>query len=172
MVLWQLGAVFGVLSLLSFGGGNAIVPQMYADTVVQHHWIASSTFARFFALGRLAPGPTMNMSALIGYAAAGFAGAAVAAAALFVPAGLIVYALGRMWRRLHGHAWRDRIAAGFAPVVAGLIWAGIPPVASGAITAPATIAIALAAAAIVLTTKVNQALVVVGAGLVGFVLFR
>jgi chromate transporter len=172
MVLWQLGAVFGVLSLLSFGGGNAIVPQMYADAVTQHHWITSSTFARDFALGRLAPGPTMNMSALIGYATAGFAGAAVAAIALFVPAGIIVYALGRMWRRLHGLAWRDRIAAGFAPVVAGLIWAGIPPVAAGAINAPATIVIAVAAAAIVLATKVNQALIVVGAGLLGFVLFR
>ncbi len=172
MVLRQLGAVFGVLSLLSFGGGNAIVPQMYADTVSRHHWITAAGFARDFALGRLAPGPTMNMSALIGYATAGFAGAAVAVVALFVPAGIIVYVLGRMWRKLHGHAWRDRIAAGFAPVVAGLIWAGIPPVASGAITVPATIAIAAAAAVIMLTTKVNQALVVLGAGVLGLVLFR
>jgi chromate transporter len=174
MVLWQLTTVFGLLSLLSFGGGNAIVPQMYADSVVAHHWVDATEFARFFALGRLAPGPTMNMSALIGYATAGFAGALVAAAALFVPAGLIVYVLGRMWRKLHGNAWRDRIASGFAPVVAGLIWAGIPPVAGGSISlqAPATIAIAVAAAVLMLATKVNQALVVLGAGVLGFVLFR
>jgi chromate transporter len=172
MVLWQLASVFGVLSLLSFGGGNAIVPQMYADTVTQHHWVTAAMFARDFALGRLAPGPTMNMSALIGFTAGGFAGAAVAAFALFVPAGIIVYVLGRLWRKLHGNAWRDRIAAGFAPVVAGLIWAGIPPVASGAITVPATIAIAVAAAVVTLTTKVNQAVVVLGAGVLGLVLFR
>jgi len=172
MVLWQLAAVFGVLSLLSFGGGNAIVPQMYADGVVQHHWVTTTEFARFFALGRLAPGPTMNMSALLGWRAAGLAGAAVAAAALFVPAGIIVYALGRLWRRLHGNAWRDRIAAGFAPVVAGLIWASIPPVAGGAITNVATIVIAALAAVLMLTTKVNQALVVLGAGALGFAFLR
>ncbi len=170
--MWQLAAVFGVLSLLSFGGGNAIVPQMYADAVDQHHWLTATEFARFYALGRLAPGPTMNMSALIGYAAAGFAGAAIATTALFVPAGLLVYGLGRMWRRLHGNAWRDRIANGLAPVVAGLIWAGIPPVVRGAITTPTTIAIAVAAAVIMLTTKVNQALVVLAAGVLGVVLFR
>ena len=172
MTLWQLGAVFGLLSLLSFGGGNAIVPQMYADTVDHQRWITAAEFARYFALARLAPGPTMNMSALIGYRVAGFAGAALAAIALFVPAGLIVYGLGRLWRKLHGNAWRDRVAAGFAPVVAGLIWAAIPPMARGAISAPSTIAIAIVAAVLMLTTRVNQALVVLGAGVAGFVLFR
>jgi len=39
MIYWQLVAVFAVLSVLGFGGGNAIVPQMYADVVTHHHWI-------------------------------------------------------------------------------------------------------------------------------------
>lgn len=171
MILRQLALVFGILSFLSFGGGNAVIPQLHADAVEQQHWIDSAEFSRFFALARLAPGPTMQMSALIGYAVAGLAGAVVAISALFVPAALLVFWLGRVWGRLHGHPWRDRVAAGLGPVVLGLVWAGIPPVASGAIDGPATLAIAGVTTLVMLTTEVNQAVVVLGAGVLGWLAF-
>jgi chromate transporter len=170
--IWNLTAVFASLSFLSFGGGNALVPQMYADAVERYHWVSPTEFSRFFALARLAPGPTMNMSALIGYAVAGYPGAIVATAALFVPAALIVFFLGRAWHRLQGHPWRNRFAAAFAPVVLGLIWAGIPPIAKGAVNDVPTIALAVVAGLLLYFTRLNQAILILAAGAIGFFALR
>ena len=124
MIYLQLAIVFTVLSLLGFGGGNAIIPQMHADVVDSSHWITSEEFTRFFGLAKLAPGPTTTMAALVGYAVKGFAGATVATIAVFVPAGILVFAVGHTWIRFKGNPWRERFATAIKPVVLGLIWAG------------------------------------------------
>ena len=172
MILWRLAGIFTVLSLLGFGGGSAIIPQMHTDVVEHFHWITSAEFARFYALGRLAPGPTTTMAALVGYRVAGFAGAAVAAAAVFIPAGILVYLLGRLWDRMHGHPWRDPFARGIAPVVLGLIWAGVWTIGRGAIDGWQTVVIAIVATVLMLKTDWNQSLMILVAGIVGAVVFH
>jgi chromate transporter len=172
MILGRLALVFAVLSLLGFGGGSAIIPQMHADVVEHYRWIDSADFSRFYALGRLAPGPTTTIAALIGYRVAGLSGAALAALAIFVPAAIVVFALGRVWERLHGHPWRDRFAAGIAPVVLGLIWAGVATIGRGALDGWATAAIALAAAVLMLRTRINQSLMILAAGILGALILR
>jgi chromate transporter len=172
MNLSRLALVFVVLSLLGFGGGNAIIPQMHADVVDRYHWISSQEFARFYALGKLAPGPTTSMAALVGYAVRGVLGAIVATAAVFVPAGVLVFFAGRAWDRLRGNPWRDRFARAIKPVVLGLIWAGVVTLARGATTTPATVALAVVAAAVLLRTDWNQSLLVLAAGVVGAVALR
>jgi len=170
--LWRLTWIFTVLSLLGFGGGNAIIPQMHRDVVEHYHWITSQQFAQFYALGRLAPGPTTTMSALVGFAVAGFAGAVVAALAVFVPAGIVVAAVGRAWRRLHAHPFRDIFARGMAPVVIGLTWAGVLTIALGALDAPLTVGIALVVSAFTLFTKWNASAMILAAAIVGIVALR
>jgi chromate transporter len=172
MIYWQLIVVFGVLSALGFGGGNAIIPQMYADVVTQHHWVTSVEFSRFYALSRLAPGPAMTVSALIGYAVAGFTGASVAAVAMFLPAAVFVYVLAHAWDRFHDHPGRKIFARAMIPIVLGLSWVGAVVLGRGALDGPATVAIAAIAAGIMLWTKWNTALVVAVAGVAGIVLFR
>ena len=110
MNLGRLALVFTILSLLGFGGGNAIIPQMHSDVVDSYHWITSAEFTRFFGLAKLAPGPTTTMAALVGFAVAGFVGATVATIAVFVPAGILCYAVGHVWERLRGNPWRERFA--------------------------------------------------------------
>ena len=167
MNLGRLALVFATLSLLGFGGGSAIIPQMHADAVDRYHWITSAEFARFFALGKLSPGPTTSMAALVGYAVAGTLGAIVATAAIFIPSSIVVYAAAHSWERLRGNPWRDRFARAVAPVVLGLIWAGVVTLAHGAADAPVTIALAVVAAIVLLRTNWNQSVLVLAAGLVG-----
>jgi chromate transporter len=172
MILGRLALVFTILSLLGFGGGSAIIPQMHADVVERFHWITSADFARFFALARLAPGPTTTMAALVGYVVAGFAGACVATIAVFVPAGVLAYAVDHLWGRLRGNPWRERFARAIKPVVLGLIWAGVVTLAQGALDGPVTIGVALVATIVLLRTDWNQALLVLGAGAVGALVLR
>jgi chromate transporter len=167
MNLGRLALVFTVLSLLGFGGGNAIIPQMHADVVDSFHWITSAEFTRFFGLAKLAPGPTTTMAALVGFAVAGIIGAVVATIAVFVPAGVLVYAAGHVWDRFRGNPWRERFARAIKPVVLGLIWAGVVTLARGAIDGWVTIAFALVATGLMLRTSLNQALMVLAAGAIG-----
>lgn len=171
MIYWQLAAVFGVLSALGFGGGNAIIPQMYTDVVTQHHWVTDVDFSRFYALSRLAPGPAMNVAGLIGYATAGFSGAAVATIAMFLPGAAVVFALAHAWDRFHGHPGRRVFARAMIPIVLGLSWVGAIILGRGALDGWATIAIALAAAGVMLRTKLNTSLVIALAGIAGIFLF-
>jgi chromate transporter len=172
MTLTRLAIVFTVLSLLGFGGGNAIIPQMHANVVEQYHWITSADFTRFFGLAKLAPGPTTTMAALVGFAVSGLTGAVVATIAVFVPAGILVYAVGHVWNRLRGNPWRDRFAEAIKPIVLGLIWAGVVTLGRGAIDGYATIAIALLATVLMLRTEWNQAVLVLAAGIAGAFVLR
>jgi chromate transporter len=172
MILWQLAGVFVVLSALGFGGGNAILPQMYADVVTHHHWLTSAEFSRFYGLSRLSPGPAMGVSALIGYAVTGLSGAVVAAIAMFVPAAVVVYALAHVWDRFHDHPARKLFARAMVPIVLGLSWVGVIILGQGSVDGWATLSIALLACAAMLMTKMNTALVVGLAGVAGAVLFR
>jgi chromate transporter len=164
--------VFAVLSLFSFGGGGAVVPQMHADVVEHLHWIDSEQFSRFVALAMLAPGPLLNIGALIGYTVAGLPGAAVATAALFLPAAIVVFFVGRMWQRFAGHPWREAFARGLGPVVLGLFWAGVVAIGQGGVQGPVSLAIAIVVGILAIATKINQALLVLGAAAAAIVTLR
>jgi chromate transporter len=171
-MLWRLTVVFTVLSALGFGGGNTIFPQMYRDVVEQYHWVSAADFARDFALGRMAPGPGTTMSALIGYQVAGMVGAVIAAAAMFVPAAIVVYGLAYIWDHFEEHPWRDVFARAMVPIVLGLSWVGVVFLGHGALDVPSTYIIALVVAALALLTRLNVSLIVLLAGVAGAVIYR
>jgi chromate transporter len=168
----RLISVFATLSLLGFGGGKGIWPQMHAEVVDRLHWITSSQFAEFYTIGRLVPGPTTIMTALIGYAVCGVGGAVVATLAMFVPAALLMLAVGRAWSVLRDSPWKDAIGHGLAPVVIGLMWSSVLTIGKGIVHDAVTLGIALAAAAVTLRTAIGAPVVIAAAGIAGAVLLR
>jgi chromate transporter len=166
----QILRVFTVLSVLGFGGGKGIFPQMHAQTVDTFHWVTAAQFTQFYALGKLIPGPTTIAAVFIGYAAAGPRGAALAAFAMFVPAAFLMLGAAMLWRRFHDSPWRERIGAGFAPVVVGLTWASVLAFGKGAVGGAASVAIVIVVAALALRTKLDT-YVLVGLGALGGVVF-
>lgn len=168
----RLAVVFAILSALGFGGGNAVFPQMYIDSVDVYHWVTAPQFAADFALARLSPGPATGISALIGLAVGGFPGAAVAAVAMFVPAALIVLGLSALYDRFREHAWRALFQRVMIPIVLGLSWVGVVLLARGAVGTWETWVIAAAATALMLWTRFNASLIIVAAGALGALILR
>src|SRR2546429_8778168 len=117
--LVALGVVFAPLSLLSFGGGNAVIADIAQQAINVQGWTSEREFADLFALSRAAPGPGSMLAALIGWKAAGVAGALVATLAFYLPSALLVFAVARLWGRWRGSAWHAAIERGIAPVAAG-----------------------------------------------------
>ena len=122
--LLALVTVFAPLSLVSIGGGPSIFAEMQRQGVSVHGWLTDAQFLELFALSRATPGPGSLIGALIGWQAAGFWGALVAALALYLPSSLLLCLVGSWWRRRGDSPARRIIERGLAPIAVGLIFAG------------------------------------------------
>ena len=121
--LIALGVVFAPLSLLSFGGGNAVIADIAHQAIAVQGWTSEREFADLFALSRAAPGPGSMLAALLGWKAAGIPGALVATLAFYVPSAALVLVVVRLWGRWRGSRWHTAIERGMAPIAAGLFLA-------------------------------------------------
>ncbi len=165
----QLCTVFGAASLLSFGGGNAIVPQLQLQAVVTYHWLTAGQFADSFAIAQAAPGPSTLLVSLLGYDAAGLAGALLATVAMIVPAGLLIYGVARLWQRAARARWRPAFERGMAPISVGLVLASGVVIARSADHSLAQYALTAAATVVLCLTRINPLFVVAGCGAAAWV---
>ncbi|SUI66502.1 chromate transporter, chromate ion transporter (CHR) family [Serratia marcescens] len=106
-VLMALALIFTELSLLAFGGGMTILPEMQRQVVEVHQWMSAQEFSALFAMAQAAPGPNMMIVPLVGWHVAGWAGLLVSSIAKFGPSSIVTLLVMGAWRRL-------RIARGAA----------------------------------------------------------
>ena len=163
--------VFAYLSLLTVGGGMAAFPELKILTVEVHHWLTFPQLVHLYSVGQMAPGPNMMMIVAIGEWAAGLLGAIVAVIAFFGPTGLLTFLVGRLWNKLSNWPWRKSIQEGLAPVSIGLLLAGCFTFARGAVTGFDTAAIAVGTLLVLLRYKINPALLVLAAAIIGALAF-
>jgi chromate transporter len=122
-VLWELAAQFFVLSLLSIGGANAVIPEIHLRVVEQKHWMTDADFAQLFALSQAAPGPNVLIVSLVGWKVAGVLGGVVAMVAMSGPSSFLTYGVAHAWDRFRDAPWRIAIQRAVAPITVGLILA-------------------------------------------------
>lgn len=84
-LLPQIARVFALLSVVSIGGANAVLPEIRRQVVVVQGWMSDAAFANLFAISHAAPGPNIIMASLIGWQLAGLAGLLVATLAIMIP---------------------------------------------------------------------------------------
>jgi len=120
-VLLSLALLFTELSLLAFGGGNTILPEMQRAVVDVHHWMSAQEFSALFALAQAAPGPNMMIVPLIGWQVAGWSGLLVSSLAKFGPSSIVTIIVMGGWKRYKDRPWRQVIQRGLVPVTVGLV---------------------------------------------------
>jgi chromate transporter len=166
VTLADLAAVFGQLSLLAFGGANAVLPEMQRQVVQVHPWMTATEFAALYALAQAAPGPNMLVTTLIGWRVAGLGGALVATLSLCAPSSLLTFGTAHLWYRFRAAPWRGLVQRGLMPVTAGLIMASAVLLTESTTTGWQTAALTGAATVVFLRTRLNPLIVLaVGAGL-------
>ena len=119
--LLELTAQFLLLSMLSIGGANAIIPEIHRRVVDLEHWMTDADFAQLFALSQAAPGPNVLIVSLVGWKVAGVVGGVVAMVAMSGPSSILTYWVAHAWERFRDAPWRIAIQRGLAPVTVGLI---------------------------------------------------
>ncbi len=161
-VLLQLLLLFGGFSLLAFGGGAAVIPDMQRVTVDTYHWLTAPEFLAFFAISRAAPGPGSLIVVLIGQKVAGVAGAVVAGVAMFGPSCALVYGAAHVWHRTTGAPWRRQVERALAPIAIGLTFASGIALIRGTEHGWRTYAVTAAATLLLSVTRANPLFVLAG----------
>ncbi len=163
-----LAADFAVLSLLSVGGASAVLPEMHRSLVEVHGWMTSREFAELYALAQASPGPNVLVVSLLGWQAAGAAGAVVTTFAMVLPSSVLTFYADRMlWRGAGAGAWREIIDNGLAPITVGLIAASGAILASANASSPAAMFLIATTALIAWRTKFHPLLLIAAGAVAG-----
>ena len=178
-VYLSLLGLFGSLSLMSIGGGNTVLPEMHMRAVGGYHWMTDNQFADIFSISQAAPGPSILIVALVGYAAglkvAGVAtavrGGVIATDAVLVPAAILMYLVTLSWQRAKESKLRYAVEKGFAPLTVGLILATSLVMSRAADHDWRAYLITAVATVIFVRTDANPLLVVAGAAALGYLGF-
>jgi len=152
--LLQIARVFAVLSLVSIGGANAVLPEIRRQVVVQG-WMSDSAFANVFAISHAAPGPNIIMVSLVGWQLAGIGGLLVATLAIMTPSCILAFVVGRVIARWSERRWTRLLREGLIPLALGLILASGLSMMRMADHGAITLIISLGTAAFVVVSRRN-----------------
>ena len=171
LTLLELALYFGLLSVIAFGGMPAVMPEMQRIVVDVKEWTSPAEFIQLFAVAQAAPGPNVLIASLIGWKAAGLAGAVVALLAVCGPAAVIAWWVADLWDRFKDSPWRLAIQRAIAPIVVALILSGGYVIATPDGTPDLRLwLIAAASAGTMLATRLNPLWMIAGGALLGAVL--
>lgn len=182
MIFWELFSTFFIIGLFTIGGGYAMLPLIQHKVVTQYGWITDRMFTDIVAISQMTPGPIgINSATYIGYSVikeAGYnqflcvCGSFTTTVAVVLPSFIIVLALCHVYRQFSDSATFKGFMSGLRPTVAGLIGAAavlmisrdnFPDWKSWIIFA---VSFALA-----MWTKLNPILLLVAAGVVGYLIY-
>lgn len=156
---------------LVFGGGHVLLPLLQAE-VVPPGWVTNEQFVAGYGAAQAVPGPLFTFSAYLGAVMApepnGWAGAAIALGAAFLPSFLLVLGAIPFWGTLRTRSDFQAALRGINAAVVGLLLAALyTPVWTSTVRDAADFGLAIATFGLLVFWKLPPWLVVVLAALGG-----
>ena len=179
--LYSTGKVeFGLLPLflfftkvgaIVFGSGYVILAFLQADLVGQWHWLTTTQLLDAIAVGQVTPGPVFTTATFIGYLLAGFPGALIATAGIFLPSFILVALSSPLIPRLRQSAAAGAFLDGV--IVASLSLMAVVPWSLGrdAVIDPITALLAIASAAGLIRFRLSSLWLVLVGALIGLLTY-
>ena len=168
--LWKLGLFFLKVGAVLYGSGYVLVAFLQGGLVHEYGWLTQRELLDAIAIGQFTPGPVLSTATFIGYMIAGAGGAAVATTAIFAPSFLFVALVNPWVPRLRKSAWTAAFLDAVNVSAVALMAAVTVKLGQATLTSWPAWLIAVAATLIGLRWKVNLAWVVVGGGVLGWLL--
>lgn len=164
---WALaGAVHLGIGLVLFGGGYTLVVLLQPIAVDEYAWLTAGQFLDGVAITQAVPGPISTLAAFVGFAAAGFTGATLATAGIYLPAFVAVLLVAPRFARLREVDAIKAVLRGVSAVVAGSLLGVALTLAPPALTGATGWVIFIVSAAALLSGRITP-LALILAGLCG-----
>jgi chromate transporter len=169
--LVRLFLSFLKIGAVVFGSGYVLLAFLQTEFVDRLRWLSEKQLIDAVAVGQFTPGPLSATATFIGYVVAGWPGAIVATVAIFLPGFVLVAASGP----LLPHIRRSPVAsAALDGVVAGslaLMAVVALQLARASLVDRVTVAVFAVSLIALIRFKVNSAWVVLGAAIVGWMVW-
>ena len=153
-----------------FGSGYVLLAFLRSEFVDRLRWLTEKQLIDAVAVGQFTPGPLFTTATFIGYVVAGWMGAVVATAGIFLPGFVLVAVSGPLLPRLRRSAGAaaalDGVVAGSLALMAVVAW----QLGKASIVDWTTLAIFAVSLIALLRFRVNSAWVVAAAAAVGLAL--
>lgn len=169
--LAQILVFFTKAGAFVFGSGLAIVPFLQQGVVHDLGWLSEHEFLDAVAVALITPGPVVITVAFIGYLVAGVAGATLAAVGIFLPVYVFTIVPAPWFARHRNNPQLRAFVAGTTAAASGAIAGAVVVLASRSIVDVPTAAIALVGLVLLWRYRVQEPLLVLGAGAAGLALW-
>jgi chromate transporter len=184
LLLWQIFVLFTRVALFSWGGGPASLALMQRE-VTAAGWATPEEFANAVALGNALPGPIApQVSAYVGYQLAGLPGAIAAVTGTVVPATLLMLVMIVFFFSVKDNQAIKSMLKAVRPVVVGLLlWTAYDMGSTVLGTKNGDwlqalqqgwdkLLFVVVSFALLTFTSINPAFIILGAALIGLIIYR
>lgn len=167
--LIELFFVFAQLGATTFGGGYAMLPGLQREIVEKRHWATEDELMDYYAIGQCTPGIiAVNVATFIGYRLAGIPGGIIATLGVVSPSVVIITIIAMFLKNFAELAIVRHAFNGIRACVSVLIFDSVVKLGKKSIIDNRCAIIFLVILALSLFTPVSSAVLVLIAGVAGF----
>ena len=161
------------IGAVTFGGGYAMIPVLEQTFVSKKGWLSEEEMMDLLAIAEMTPGPiAINASTYVGTKMAGLPGAVSATLGMVMPSFLIIALISGFYLEFKSNPTVAAALLGIRAGVTALVVSAAHKLGKKAVHRPADWALCLLAFAAVGFFGLSAILVIVAAGLCGYVLYR
>ena len=174
MIYWQLICVYLKIGVFGFGGGYAMLSLIQFEIVERYHWLTLQQFTDVVAISQMTPGPIgINSATYIGYTVTGnIWGAVIATVAVCLPSFLMVLFISYFFVKFKNNKYVNDAMSGLLPMSVALIGAAaLLLMNKDNFIDYKSILIFVAAFFLTWKYKVHPILMILLAGVMGFILY-
>ncbi len=169
----DLFLTFARTGACTFGGGYAMLPILQREVVNKRHWSTDEELADYYAIGQCTPGViAVNTATFVGMKQAGTLGGVIATLGVVFPSVLIITVIAAFLRNFAHIPAVAHAFGGIRACVCVLILNAVLKLRKSSVIDPPTAVICVATFLLSTLFKVSPALIVVAAGVLGFLLRR
>jgi len=162
--------VFLKIGSVLYGSGYVLLAFLQREFVERSPVLTSQQILDAVAIGQITPGPIFTTATFVGYLLGGNGGAIAATVGIFLPAFVFVAVLNPWVDQLRQSRWASGFLDGVNAASLGLMTLVTLQLGQSGIVDGWTGAIALISGVLLLRFKVNSAALVIGGGIIGFLL--
>ena len=169
--LWQLFAAFFRIGILTFGGGYAMLPMFRRECVERYGWVTDEEMLDLYAISQCTPGIiAVNAATYIGYKERKVRGSVASTAGVVTPSLIIICLVASILKKFISHPVVAHAFAGIRIAVCALLITTVITLVQKGVKDIPTALIGLAALAVALYTPVPLVVIVILAGLAGYLI--
>jgi len=169
----ELFLTFLKLGCITFGGGYAMIPVVERELIKKRGWITMEEVMDYYTVAQITPGIiAVNLATFIGCKRKGIFGGVISTVGFVLPGIALIIAAAFFLKNIEGYPAVVHAFAGIRIAVGALILDTVIKMARGILKDPAAVIIYVAAFALSFIWSVSPMIVVLGAGLIGYFVYR